>query len=630
MQAEALEILKRYWRFPEFRPLQHDIILSVLERKDTLALLPTGGGKSICFQVPALCLGGLCLVVSPLIALMQDQVEQLEKRGIKAAMINSSISAEDAGLIMERCSLGEYSFLYVAPERLQTETFLRMAGALPVRLIAIDEAHCVSQWGHDFRPAYLQIAPIRNYFDKNVPIIALTASATVKVCVDIEKYLGLVNPQKFSKSFERKELCYVVRHTEDKLNRILAILDKVAGSSIIYVRNRKKTHEISEWLNLQGIPSSPYHAGLDYITRELRQKVWIEGSTRVMVSTNAFGMGIDKADVRTVIHLDIPESPEAYYQEAGRAGRDGKTSYAVLLVDHQDFEQSEKRFAAQFPSYDETCGIYTMLCNYLQLPVGSGGEMSFAFDTSAFSERYRLNAMTVFNAMRFLEREGLITFQAQPDHRARIKVTLDREELYEFEVMHPTMEHLIRTLLRMYPGILNEPIVFRENELAEKSGMPETEIKKKLNLLHQKGVVSYTQARQVPLIYFALPRQHPDRIPISKSGYSKHIEEARNRFKTMQRFAEQTESCRSIFLLEYFNEKNIKPCGKCDVCIGQKPMNLEKKLLDALKDGPLAMEHLLAMPDAPHDAWIELIRNLCDNGRIRIDDQGLIHVNHHN
>jgi ATP-dependent DNA helicase RecQ len=630
MQGKALEILEKYWGYTEFRPLQDDIIQAVLEGKDTLALLPTGGGKSICFQVPALCLGGLCLVVSPLIALMQDQVEQLQKRGIRAAMINSSISAEDIGLIMERCALGEYSFLYVSPERLQSETFLRMATELPVRLIAIDESHCVSQWGHDFRPAYLQIAPIRNYFDKNVPVIALTASATVKVCDDIEKYLGLKHPQKFSKSFERKELCYVVRHTEDKLNRILAILDKVAGSSILYVRNRKKTHEISEWLNLQGIPSSPYHAGLDYITRELRQKAWIEGSTRVMVSTNAFGMGIDKADVRTVIHLDIPESPEAYYQEAGRAGRDGNKSYAVLLVDHQDFEQSEKRFAVQFPSYDETCGIYTMLCNYLQLPVGGGGEMSFTFDTSAFAERYRLNAITVFNAMRFLEREGLITFQAHPDHRARIKVTLHREELYEFEVMHPAMEHLIRTLLRMYPGILNEPIVFRELELAEKAGMTESEIKKKLNLLHQKGVVSYSPARQVPLIYFALPRQHPDRIPISKSGYSKHIEEARKRFKTMQHFAQQNESCRSTFLLDYFNEKNTEPCGQCDICLAQKPVNLEKKLLEALKNGPLAMPDLLAMPDAPHDTWIELIRNLSDNGSIRLDSHGLIHLNAYN
>lgn len=627
MQAEALEILQRHWKYNEFRPLQLDIIRSVLEGNDTLALLPTGGGKSICFQVPALCLGGLCLVVSPLIALMQDQVEQLENRGIKAAMINSSMSAEDVGLIMERCAHGEYSFLYVAPERLQTETFLRMATELTVRLIAIDEAHCVSQWGHDFRPAYLQIAPIRNYFNKKVPVIALTASATVKVCEDIEKYLGLVSLKKFSKSFERKELCYVVRQTEDKLNQILAILDKVAGSSIIYVRNRKKTQEISEWLNLQGIPASPYHAGLDYITRELRQKAWIEGSTRVMVSTNAFGMGIDKADVRTVIHLDIPESPEAYYQEAGRAGRDGITSYAILLVDHQDFEQSEKRFAVQFPSYDETCGIYTMLCNYLQLPVGGGGEMSFAFDTSAFAERYRLNAMTVFNAMRFLEREGLITFQAQPDHRARIKVTLHREELYEFEVMHPTMEHLIRTLLRMYPGILNEPVVFKEFELAKKANMPEAEIKKKLSLLHQKGVVSYTPARQVPLIYFAMPRQHPDRIPISKSGYSKHIDEARTRFKTMQQFAEQKERCRSIFLLEYFNEKNIESCGKCDVCMRQKPINLKKKLLDALKDGPIMMDNLLAMPDAPHDTWIELIRNLSDNGEIWLDPQGMIHSN---
>ena len=629
MKAEALTILEKHWNYSAFRLMQHEIIRSVLDGRDTLALLPTGGGKSICFQVPALCLGGLCLVVSPLIALMQDQVEQLEQRGIRAAMINSSLSAEDVGVILERCALGEYSFLYVAPERLQTEAFMRMATELPVSLIAIDEAHCVSQWGHDFRPAYLHIAPIRNYFDKNVPVIALTASATVKVCTDIEKYLGLKNPQKFSKSFERKELCYIVRHTEDKLNRILAILDKIPGSSIIYVRNRKKTHEISEWLNLQGIPSSPYHAGLDYITRELRQKAWIEGNTRVMVSTNAFGMGIDKADVRTVMHLDIPESPEAYYQEAGRAGRDGKKSYAVLLVDQQDFEQSAKRFALQFPSYDETCGIYTMLCNYLQLPVGGGGEMSFAFDTSLFAERYRLNALSVFNAMRFLEREGLITFQAQPDHRARIRVTLSREELYEFEVMQPTMEHLIRTLLRMYPGILNEPVAFKESDLAEKTGLQETEIKKKLSLLHQKEVVWYQPARLVPLVFFVVPRQHPDRIPISKSGYSKHIEEARTRFNTMQRFAEQSETCRSIFLLDYFNEKNVERCGQCDVCLSQKPLNLEKLILNMLQDKPLSMDELLALPDAPHDTLIELVRNLSDNGKVLIDRQGMIHLNTH-
>jgi ATP-dependent DNA helicase RecQ len=613
-----LDILQRYWGHEQFRPLQEDIIRSVLEGNDTLALLPTGGGKSICFQVPALCINKLCIVVSPLIALMNDQVEHLEAKGIAAAAITSAMQPDEIGIVLENCSKGQYAFLYVSPERIENEQFRQTIANIEIGLIAIDEAHCIAQWGFDFRPAYLHIASLRAILGKEIPFIALTATATPEVCTVIAEKLEMQKHRFFSKSFFRPEIIYVVRNTEDKLRQLTRILDKVKGTSIVYVRNRKRTREISEWLNLQGISSSSYHAGLDHATRNLRQQQWIENKIRVMVCTNAFGMGIDKPDVRSVVHLDIPESPEAYFQEAGRGGRDGKKAYAVLLADNADAEGARERYKNNYPGFDAVKAVYSMLGNYLQIPVGSAEGQIFTFDPAEFANRYRLNPVQVVQALKFIEQEGLIAFNALPDHRARIHIPISKEKIYEFEVMHPEFEALIKTLLRSYGGVLSDLVYFREAELAERMQMEPTTVKQKLHYLNKLGVVQYTPAASKPELFFTSGRQHPDRISLSQKNYRKMAETAYARFSTMIDYATQHTRCRSLVLLDYFEEKNIEPCGKCDVCLGDDTKRTENLVLKALASEAMSYEILLKLPVNP-GSLAEVLRRFMDEGKIGID-----------
>jgi ATP-dependent DNA helicase RecQ len=619
MQA-PLEILKRYWGYEQFRPLQEDIIRSVIDGKDTLALLPTGGGKSVCFQVPALCIHKLCIVISPLIALMNDQVEHLEAQGIAAAALTSAMQPDEIGIVLENCGQGLYSFLYVSPERLRNEQFLNALPELNIGLIAVDEAHCIAQWGFDFRPAYLDIASIRSTVGRNVPVIALTATATPEVCEVITEKLEFKNHVFFSKSFFRPELIYVVRKTEDKLRQLVRILDKVPGTSIVYVRNRKRTREIAEWLVLQGITASSYHGGLDHATRSLRQQHWIENKIRVMVCTNAFGMGIDKPDVRSVVHLDIPESPEAYFQEAGRGGRDGKKAYAALLADNADVEGAAERYKNNYPGFDAVKAMYSMLCNYLQIPVGNAEGHSFPFDPAEFANRYRLHPTRVLQALKFIEQEGLIAFNAMPDHRARIHIPLSKEKIYEFEVMHPEFEALIKTLLRSYGGILNDLVYFRESELAERLQSDVKTIRQKLQYLNKLGTVQYTPPGSIPEIYFTVARQHPERIGLSQKNYRRVSDTAHDRFRTMVIYATQNTTCRSLVLLAYFKEKNTVACGKCDVCLGDDTQRTSKLLMQALAKEPHSHEMLLKLPVNPTSLSV-VLRQLLDEGSIELDKE---------
>lgn len=606
------EILLQYWGYKRFRPLQRDIIASVLEGHDTLALLPTGGGKSICFQVPALCMGKLCLVVSPLIALMSDQVENLRKRGIPAGMLSSAMPPEDLPVVLNNAMAGQYSFLYVSPERLVNEHFRNALMQMEIGLLAVDESHCISQWGYDFRPAYLNIAEIRQLLPANTPVVALTATATPEVCDDIRAKLLFRNEKTFSKSFARKELSYVVRETEDKLRTLLRILDKIPGTAVVYVRNRKKTREVAQWLEQQGVSATSYHAGLDSPTRSLRQQMWIENQKRVMVSTNAFGMGIDKPDVRVVVHLDVPDNPEAYFQEAGRAGRDEQKAWAVLLYDEGDLNEAEKRFQQQYPGIDTIKAVYNWIGNYLQVAVEAGEGISYPFDVAAFAKRYNQSPITCLQAIRFLEQEGLLSYAADQTVQSRAFVPLNKEKLYEYEMLHPNMELLVKTLLRSYGGLFQDYVVIREVELAERSGLSVDQVVKKLEKLNQDGALNYRPASKVPLMHFMAPRQHPDRLSISVKRYEERKKAARERIEAMLAYARNRKICRTLILLRYFGEQKAKACGHCDVCLAEKQNNAYRFIEESLRKSPANLDEVMAAFRGPRPHFEEAVRDLAD------------------
>ncbi len=628
------EILERYWGFKEFRPLQEDIVQSVLNRHDTLALLPTGGGKSICFQVPALCLEKLCIVISPLIALMKDQVENLGKKGIQAGMISSSMKALEIDMLLNRCLDGEMQFLYVSPERLKSERFLEVIPNMNIGMIAVDEAHCISQWGYDFRPSYTQIADIREVLP-GIPIIALTATATPEVCDDIEIQLKFKQNKRFKKSFTRSNLGYIVRHTEDKPAQLLRILQNVQGSSVVYVRNRKRCKDVADILLKEGISASYYHAGLDGATRNLRQIQWIEGRVRVMVCTNAFGMGIDKPDVRSVIHLELPDSPEAYFQEAGRAGRDGEKAFAVLLTDDGDERDFEDRFNHAFPGFDTIKAIYNWLGNYLQLPVGAGEEQSFPFDLGSFAKRYKQHPVECYSGLRFLEREGLISLQENHYQPSRIFIPVNQEKIYEFELGHPEYEQVLKTLLRSYGGLFQEYVQIREQDISDRTGIQFNRLIEMLNYLDKLGLISFYASNDESQIYFTTARQHPDRLPISLKRYNERRDAALKRMQAMSRYVRESDVCRSKYLVHYFGEKNALRCGQCDVCLdqdkrGKLDASLERmrvKLKMLLEGKSMHPDEIVKQfPDNP-DRLLEYMRVWLDEGILQETEKGWIQWN---
>ncbi len=567
MQLEPIDILKKYWGYSEFRPMQEDIIQAVMDDRDTLALLPTGGGKSICFQVPALALDGMCIVISPLIALMKDQVEQLKKRKIPAAALYSGMTHRELDIVLDNCAYGNYKFLYVSPERLQTELFQERIKKIEISMVAIDEAHCISQWGYDFRPPYLEIAAFLEGLG-SVKKIALTATATSQVKEDIINKLEFTDTAIFQKSFSRKNLSYSAFQLNNKMPKVLEILRNVPGSSVIYVRSRKRTREVATMLWQNQIPADFYHAGLNGEERSAKQDAWIQNKTRVIVSTNAFGMGIDKPDVRTVIHLDIPDTLEAYYQEAGRAGRDEKMAYAVLLYDVGDIE-SIRRWAEQSAvGIDLMKRVYQSLANHLKLAVGSHTLASFEFDINELVDVFNLPGLETHFALKKLEEVGLIQLSDNFKKYSNINIIISREELYKFQVANANIDPIIKTLLRLYGGELFTNFVrVREIDIAKLLNTSVEDIQKKLKYLHQTEIIAYDYPTNHPKITFLTPRQDANKLSIDLRKLEFRNKLSHDKVEAMIDYIENTHRCRTQQLQEYFDEVSYLNCGVCDYCI---------------------------------------------------------------
>ena len=571
--ADYKSILKQYWGYDSFRGIQEEIIASIGEGRDTLGLMPTGGGKSITFQVPALAQPGLCLVITPLIALMKDQVQNLRRRGIKAIAVYSGMTREEIIVALENCIFGDYKFLYISPERLDTEVFQAKLRSMKVSMITVDESHCISQWGYDFRPAYLKIADVRKLLP-GVPVLALTATATPEVVKDIQLRLAFRRENVFRMSFERKNLSYIVRRTEDKAGELIHILSQVAGSAIVYTRNRKRTKEVSLFLNQHGISATFYHAGLDNDTKDQRQKGWQDGTFRVMVATNAFGMGIDKPDVRLVIHIDFPDSPEAYFQEAGRAGRDGQKAYAVLLYAQADKTILKKRIGDTFPEKDYIRQVYEHINYYYQMAMGDGRGCTFAFNIDEFCQNFKHFPVRVDSALKILTRAGYLEYTDEQDNTSRLIFTLRRDELYRINENNPDTEHLLRIILRSYTGVFSDYAYISEEILARRSGLTRQQVYDTLILLTKRHVLHYIPGKKTPYIIYTRERQNT--VVLSKEVYEDRKDSYEKRIHAMLDYAESDGKCRSRMLLRYFGEKNGHNCGQCDVCLEKHASGLRK------------------------------------------------------
>ena len=574
----AQEALHTYFGYESFRPMQEQIIQSVLEGNDTLALLPTGGGKSLCFQVPTLVMAensndgeGLCLVITPLIALMKDQVANLRSRNILATAIYTGMSREEQRVAFDNCLYGPYRFLYISPERLESEEFIRRVVQLPICLIAVDEAHCISQWGYDFRPSYLRIADIRNHVQ--APVLALTATATPEVVDDIQQQLAFPQPNVYRTSFARENLHYVVRNTEDKQQQLLHILQRVPGTAIVYVRNRKRTRELSELINSQ-LSTDPtqqvsdyYHAGLSTTERAQKQQAWKEGKTRVIVCTNAFGMGIDKPDVRLVIHYDMPDSIEAYFQEAGRAGRDGEQAWCVLLYAPKDSVTVKQRVANNYPATEQIEQVYQLLCDYLTIGLGSGRDATFALDVEQFCTDMHLQFLTTYSALQILTNAGYISYTDEQDLQPRVRITVDKEELYHLDES-AFQERLLSALMRRYTGIFTDPQFIHLSRLAEDLGSTEFAVNSSLVALAKQHIIRYIPAQRVSLVHFPVARQAE--VNLSKRVYADRKQNFQRCLKAMLEYAENNHYCRSQLMLGYFGEQDAPLCGACDICLQNK------------------------------------------------------------
>lgn len=595
------EILKQYWNYDNFRGIQEEIIESIGKGHDTLGLMPTGGGKSITFQVPALAQPGLCLVITPLIALMKDQVRNLRDRGIKALAVYSGMTREEIVVALENCIFGDYKFLYISPERLDTDIFRAKLRNMKINMITVDESHCISQWGYDFRPAYLKISEIRELLP-TVPVLALTATATPEVVKDIQTKLGFREDSRiFRMSFERKNLAYIVRNTESKQEELLHILNSVSGSAIVYTRNRKRTREVAELLVNNEITATFYHAGLNNDVKDQRQKSWLSGESRVMVATNAFGMGIDKPDVRLVIHVDLPDSPEAYFQEAGRAGRDGQKAYAVLLYAKSDKATLSKRITDTFPDKEYIRKVYEDVNYYFQMAMGDGLGCTFAFNLDEFCRNFKHFPVQADSALKILTRAGYLEYTDEQDNASRILFTIHRDELYKLHETDPETEKLINVILRSYTGLFTDYAYINEDSLAIRSGLTRQRIYEILLMLTRRHILHYIPRKKTPYIIYTRERQEAGRLAITRDIYEERKESYITRIKAMTEYATAEDKCRSRMLLRYFGEKNEHNCGLCDVCLSKHHsgmklgefQEMENQIREQLETSPLSAATLL-------------------------------------
>ena len=624
-----INILRKYWGFENFRPMQDKIVESIGKGIDTLGLLPTGGGKSITFQVPALAMDGVCLVVTPLVALMKDQVANLRKKKIKAVAVYSGLSREEINIAYDNCIFGDYKFLYLSPERLSTPLFLEKLDHFKVSMLVVDEAHCISQWGYDFRPSYLKIADLRKEIP-DTPVLALTATATPQIVDDIQQRLLFPQKNVVKKSFERENLAYIVRETEDKLNQLVKIVKSINGCTVVFVRNRKKTKEYALWLRENGITAHNYHAGLTNESKDKRQKEWMNDEVQVMVCTNAFGMGIDKPDVRLVVHMDAPDSIEAYFQEAGRAGRDGKKAYAVMLWQSADKTRLKKNVTVSFPEKEVIFRVYNALGNFFQLAVGHGEEMVYDFNIVQFCKAYHFNLLTVFNSLKILQRAEYIEYSEEENLPSRVHFIAQKMELYNFQVKNEEFNSFIKLLLRSYTGFFTEYVIINEEMLAQRANVSVDIVYKYLNKLDHLKIIHYIPRKKTPLIQYIKPREEIRYLKLPHEVYRDRKKQYEQRVKAVINYCEYTHACRSRILLQYFGQKNAEDCGQCDICIEKKKRGLSSKRgveierqLQEVLSSPKQFQEIESHLGMPEKQWLNIFNWLADNQIIYLNDEGL-------
>lgn len=630
--SDIQKVLVKYWGYSHFRPLQDEIINSVLDGKDTLALMTTGGGKSICYQVPALVKEGICIVISPLIALMNDQVEFLTRKGVRAAMVHSSLTSHEIDIILDNCIHGNIKLLYLSPERLDTGLFIARVQQMNVNLIAVDEAHCISQWGYDFRPSYMKIVELRKLLP-GVPVLAVTASATPEVAIDIQEKLGFKKENLLRISFERKNLSYVVLKEEAKTTRLLKIIKNVKGSGIIYVKSRRKAEEVSNILKQQSMTADYYHAGLSFEERSKRQELWLKDKTRVIVCTNAFGMGINKANVRFVVHLDLPGSLEAYFQEAGRAGRDEKRAYAVLLYNDADRLGLERSMSHSFPEIDDIKKVYSALCSFYSMIAGGGKGSTFDFPLDEFCTRYSLEPGLVLSSIKFLEKENYLALTEAFHRPSRIHILIKQKDLYRYQVEAPAYDAFIKLLLRSYEGLFESYVNVREYDLAKRSTLTIQEVEDLLQRLDKKRVISYIPQSDKPQLVYVDDCHQISNLHISKQHYHELKERALKRMEWVIHYAASTHKCRSEMLLHYFGETETTRCGICDVCLERNKLelsdlefhNISEQLKASLHKEPLSLSDLIhKVTQAREDKVLKAVQWLIDNGKLSYNEDNLL------